>query len=284
METDLAFAYLKKKIRSIGINCAGYKDEFLKRRLEGRMRQLGLASYADYAHYLEKQPSEFNDLYDALTINVSEFFRDTSVWDALRRSILPNMMKTKLASGKKEFRVWSAGCADGEEAYTHAILILETLAYLSKSFQIEIVGTDIDLLSLNRARKGTYSPARLKLVNKSILQRHFIPNADGTFTISQPVKELVTFRQHDLFTLPQSANFDIISCRNVIIYFSRELQQALFENFWNALIPGGFLILGKVETLFGDVACKFKAENLAERIYKKGGLVIPMALGATAAH
>jgi len=277
---DLAFEYLKKKIRSIGINCSGYKDEFLKRRLEGRMRLLGIVTYADYAHYLEKYPSEFNDLYDALTINVSEFFRDASVWSALRHSILPAMMKDKLASGRKEIRVWSAGCADGEEAYSHAILILETLAYLSRSFKIEVLGTDIDTPSLNRAKKGVYPPSRLRLVDKSILQRYFIPSAGGTFTISQPVKDLVTFKHHDLFTPPQSADFDLISCRNVIIYFSRELQQALFQNFCNALVPGGYLILGKVETLFGEAACRFTGENLPERIYKKGSVAIAVALGS----
>jgi len=285
METDLAFEYLKKKMRTIGINCAGYKDDFLRRRLEGRMRQLGLNSYAEYAHYIEKHTSEFKDLYDALTINVSEFFRDTSVWTAVRQSILPAMVKQKLLSGKKELKVWSAGCADGEETYTHAILILETLAYLSKSFRIEVLGTDIDPPSLERARNGNYPPVRLKMVDHSILQRYFLPNPDGTLTVSQPVKDLVVFKRHDLFTAPELADFDIISCRNVIIYFSRELQQRLFQNFYNALVPGGYLILGKVETLFGEAACKFTGENLAERIYKKGRTTLTApALAAALEH
>jgi chemotaxis protein methyltransferase CheR len=266
---DLAFEYLKKKVGSMGINCTGYKDDFLKRRLEGRMRLIGLASYADYAHYIDKHPSEFNDLYDALTINVSEFFRDQSVWDALRRNILPAMVKSKLLSGKKEFKVWSAGCADGEEPYTYAIIILETLAYLSHSFKIEILGTDIDMPCLNRARKGTFAPARLRLVNQSILQRHFLPGDGGNLTISQTIKDLVTFKPHDLFTPPPSADFDIISCRNVIIYFSRELQQSLFRNFHDALTPGGYLVLGKVETLVGETASLFVSVNIAERIYRK---------------
>lgn len=269
MEMDLAFQYLKKKMGSIGINCTGYKDDFLKRRLEGRMHLVGAASYADYAHYIDKHPSEFTDLYDALTINVSEFFRDQSVWDALRRNIMPAMMKSKLLSGKKEFKIWSAGCADGEEPYTYAIILLETLAYLRNSFRIEVLGTDIDMPSLNRAKKGIFAPARLKLVNQSILQRYFLPNDDGSLTISQMVKDLVTFKSHDLFTPPQSADFDIISCRNVIIYFSRELQQSLFRNFYDALIPGGYLVLGKVETLFGETASRFVSVNIAERIYRK---------------
>jgi chemotaxis protein methyltransferase CheR len=284
MEMDLAFDYLKKKMRSLGINCAGYKDDFLKRRLEGRMRSLGITSYADYAYYLGKHPSEFNDLYDALTINVSEFFRDVTVWDALRRDILPALVKEKIASGRKELKVWSAGCADGEEPYTHAILILETLMFLSKSFKIEVLGTDIDLPSLDRARKGTYSPARMKLLSKSILQRYFLPNTDGTLTITQTARDLVTFKLHDLFTPPQSNDFDIITCRNVIIYFSRELQEQLLRNFYNALVPGGFLVLGKVETLVGDVAPLFTSVNLAERIYRKTGTPVTVPLGVYSAR
>ncbi|HUK50806.1 MAG TPA: protein-glutamate O-methyltransferase CheR [Terriglobales bacterium] len=279
MPTDLAFEYLKKKIRAIGINCAGYKDDFLKRRLEGRMRMLGLTSYADYAYYIEKHPSEFTDLYDALTINVSEFFRDITVWDALRRDILPGLVREKLVSGKKQLKVWSAGIADGEEPYTHAILILETLAYLSRSFKIEVLGTDIDPLSLSRAQRGIYSPLRLKIVSKPILQRYFLSNKDGTFAVTQAVKDLVTFRSHDLFTAPVSNDFDIISCRNVIIYFSRELQERLLRNFYNALLPNGYLILGKVETLVGEATPLFDNVNLAERIYKKASAAVAVPIG-----
>jgi chemotaxis protein methyltransferase CheR len=275
----LAFEYLKKKMHAIGINCAGYKDDFLKRRLEGRMRTLGLASYADYAYYIEKHPSEFTDLYDALTINVSEFFRDITVWDALRRDILPPLVREKLASGRKQLKIWSAGIADGEEPYTQAILILETLAYLSRSFRIEVLGTDIDLPSLTRAQRGIYPPARLKLVSKPILQRYFLPNKDGTFSISQNVKDLVTFKSHDLFTPPPSNDFDIISCRNVIIYFSRELQEQLLRNFYNALQPNGHLILGKVETLVGESTPLFASVNLAERIYRKVSAPVTVPLG-----
>ena len=269
MEIDLAFQYLKKKIIARGGNCVGYKDDFLRRRLEGRMRLKGLATYAEYAHFLDKNPSEFNDLLDALTINVSEFFRDVTVWDTLRKQILPPMIKEKLAKDRRELRAWSAGCADGEETYTIALLVLEALAYLSNSFKIEVLGTDVDPPSLNRARNGDYATARLRLVNDQILRRYFTPGIKDRFTVVDAVKKLVTFKPHDLFTPPPASGFDLITCRNVIIYFSKEQQQQLYRNFYDALRAGGYLILGKVESIVGESTSLFTCTDLAERIYKK---------------
>ena len=269
MEIDLAFQYLKKKIIARGASCVGYKDDFLRRRLEGRMRLKGLATYAEYAHFLDKNPSEFNDLVDALTINVSEFFRDVTVWDALRKQILTPMIREKLANGRREFRAWTAGCADGEETYTIALLVLEVLAYLSNSFKIEILGTDVDLPSLNRARMGEYVTARLRLVNGEILRRYFTPSEKDRFRVIDAVKKFVTFKPHDLFTPPPASGFDLITCRNVIIYFSKEQQQQLYRNFYDALRAGGYLILGKVESIVGESTSLFTCTDLAERIYKK---------------
>jgi len=269
LQVDLAFQYLKKKIIARAANCAGYKDEFLKRRLEGRMRLKGLATYAEYAHFLDKNPIEFNNLLDALTINVSEFFRDATVWNTLRQQILPSMFREKLTTGSREFKVWSAGCADGEETYTITLLILDTLAYLSHSFRIEIMGTDVDLPSLDRARRGQYAASRLRLVSQPILQRYFIPADKGNFEVVDAVKKFVTFKPHDLFTLPPASGLDIISCRNVVIYFSKKLQEQLYQNFHNALNVGGYLILGKVESLVGEAASMFNCVDLSERIYRK---------------
>jgi len=269
LEIDLAFQYLKKRIISRGANLAGYKDDFLKRRLEGRMRLKGLATYAEYARFIDKNPSEFNDLLDALTINVSEFFRDTTVWNALRQRILPGMIRERLLNGRKEIKVWSAGCADGEETYTLALVVLDALAYLANSFKIEILGTDIDLPSLNRASEGVYATPRLKLIPQPLLQRYFTPTDKSGFQVINAVRKFVTFKPHDLFTLPPASGFDIITCRNVVIYFSKQLQEQLYRNFHGALAPGGYLVLGKVESLIGDTASLFTCTDVAERIYRK---------------
>lgn len=260
---------MKKKISAKGLNCASYKDDFLKRRLEGRIHFRGLSSYLDYAHYMDKNPSEFNDLSDALTINVSEFCRDSSVWNSFQNKFLPSIIANKIATGERKLKIWSAGCADGEEPYTLAIVILEALSYNRGNFKVEIIGTDIDLPSLDRAKKGIYAPQRLRLVSKSILQRYFTPSDDGNLKLSEDVKKRVTFMLHDLSMPPPASGFDAISCRNVIIYFSKDLQQMLFRNFCSALVPGGYLILGKVESILGESGELFKCVDLPERIYRK---------------
>jgi chemotaxis protein methyltransferase CheR len=233
------------------------------------MHVKGISSYAEYAHYLDKNPAEFKELLDALTINVSEFFRDPTVWEAFRTSIVPAIIKEKIRTPQRELKIWSAGCADGEEPYTIAVSVIDALSYNLRAFKIEIVATDVDLQSLDRARRGAYSPARLRLVRDSVLQRFFTPADGGNLRISDEVKRLVTFQSHDLFTLPPSLPFDVISCRNVMIYFSPELQQTVFRNFHQALSPSGYLILGKVETPVGEYGTLFKCVDLEEHIYQK---------------
>jgi len=269
LQSDLAFQYLKKKVIAKGLNCTGYKDDFLRRRFDGRMNVKGISSYAEYAHFLDRNPTECKELLDALTINVSEFFRDPTVWKTFQATIMPLIIKEKMQAFQRELRIWSAGCADGEEPYTIAISVIDALSYNLKAFRIEIVATDLDPQSLDRARAGVYSPARLRLVNHSVLHRFFRPLEGGNLRISDEVRKLVTFQSHDLFALPPSSPFDMISCRNVMIYFSRELQQTLFRNFYQALSPGGYLILGKVESPVGEYGTSFKCVDMRERIYQK---------------
>jgi chemotaxis protein methyltransferase CheR len=188
---------------------------------------------------------------------------------AFQTKIMPAIIKGKMQAFQRELKIWSAGCADGEEPYTIAISVMDALSYNLDAFKIEVVATDLDPQSLNRARRGVYSPARLRLAKHSVLQRFFTPVDAGNLKISDEVKRLVTFQPHDLFTLPPSSPFDVISCRNVMIYFSRELQQTLFHNFHQALSPGGYLILGKVESPVGDYGTLFRCVDLAERIYQK---------------
>jgi len=268
LENDLGFQYLKRKVISKGLNCTGYKEDFLRRRLEGRMRLRGVSSYLDYARYMDKNPSEFEQLLDALTINVSEFFRDSTVWSALQTKILPLILMKNRASSDKKLRVWSAACADGEEPYTIAIILREALS-LGEKLNVEIMATDIDEDSLKRAREGTYSFERLRSVKQSVLRRYFTSPDNRKFRISDEIKQMVTFKQHDLSAPPPSHSFDIISCRNVMIYFSRDMQQRLLRSFYEALSPGGYLILGKVESPIGDASFLFKSADLIERIYQR---------------
>ena len=241
----------------------------MKRRFDGRMHIKGITSYAEYAHYLDKSPIEFKELVDALTINVSEFFRDPTVWRAFQTRIMPAIIREKIQTPQRELRIWSAGCADGEEPYTIAISVIDALLYNLKASKIEIVATDIDVQSLDRARRGVYSPVRLKLASHSVLHRFFTPVDGGNLKLSDDVRRLVTFQRHDLFTSPPRSGFDVITCRNVMIYFSRELQQDLFRNFYQALSSGGYLIVGKVESPPGEYGPLFKCVDLADRVYQK---------------
>jgi chemotaxis protein methyltransferase CheR len=233
------------------------------------MHAKGVPSYAEYAHYLDKNPTELRELVDALTINVSEFFRDPTVWDAFQRNIMPAIIRQKIETSQRGIKIWSAGCADGEEPYTIAICVVDALSYNLRTFNIEIVATDVDLQSLDRARKGIYSSAKLRLVKHNALQRFFTSVDGGNLMISNDIKRLVTFKPHDLFTSPPSSGFDAISCRNAMIYFSRESQQALFCNLYQALSPGAYLILGKVESPGGEYGNLFKCVDLTERIYQR---------------
>jgi len=269
LEKDLAFQYLKKKVIAREPNCTAYRDDFLKRRLDLRMNVKGMSSYVKYARYLDKNPAEFKELLDALTINVSEFFRDPTVWKAFQTCIMPAIIEQKIQTSQREIRIWSAGCADGEEPYTIAMSVVDVLSSNLRAFKIEVVATDVDVQSLDRARRGVYSPARLRLASHSVLQRFFTPVDGGNLRISEKVKKLVTFQPHDLFTFPHWSPFDVISCRNVMIFFSESLQQRLFHNFHLALSPGGYLILGKVESPVGEYSTLFKCVDSAERIYRK---------------
>jgi chemotaxis protein methyltransferase CheR len=269
MENDFAFRYLKKKVIAREPNCTGYRDNFLKRKLDERLSVKGISSYVEYAHYLDKNPGEFKELLDALTINVSEFFRDPTVWKAFQACIIPAIIEEKIRSFRREITIWSAGCADGEEPYTIAMSIIDALSFNLRTFKIEIVATDVDPQSLDRARRGIYSPARLRLASHSVLQRFFTPVDGGNLRISEKVKRFVRFQPHDLSTFPPWLPFDVISCRNVMIYFSESLQQRLFQNFHLTLSPRGYLILGKVESPVGEYGALFKCVDSAERIYQK---------------
>jgi chemotaxis protein methyltransferase CheR len=269
LENDLAFQYLKRKVLAREPNCTGYRDDFLKRKLDARMKIRGMSSYVEYARYLHENPTEFKEALGALTINVSEFFRDPTVWKAFEASIIPAIIEEKIHNLQNEIRIWSAGCADGEEPYTIAMSIIDALSFNLRTFKIQIVATDVDPESLDRARRGVYSPARLRLASHSVLQRFFTPIDGGNLRISETVKRLVTFQPHDLFTFPPCSPFDVISCRNVLIYFAGSLQQRIFRNFHMALSPNGYLILGKVESPIGEYGALFKCVDSTERIYQK---------------
>ena len=253
---DRGFAALTRKIsQARGMSCASYKDKCLKRRIAVRMRARGVHTYDDYATLLDRDAREYQELLDALTINVTKFFRNAVTWDALRPFLVA------LGKTRRELRVWSAGCASGDEPYTIAVLLLDTLGE-PRGF---IDATDIDGLSLERTRQARYPEAAFNEMPAALKRRYF---PDGQPIES--VRSLVRIQTHDLTRdPPPRPPYDLIVCRNVVIYFERGAQERLFQVFVDALSPGGVLLLGKVETLFGPARNQLTLEDPRERIYVK---------------
>jgi chemotaxis protein methyltransferase CheR len=263
------FEILKHEIfKDTTLDFSQYKDNYLKRRLNIRMRACGVGSYDKYLRLLRTDPTEYDFLLKDVTINVSQFFRDPGMFRLLEKEVLPLLIYEKVKKSRKVLRFWSAGCATGEEAYSLAILLRDLLAESFDTFLPSIYGTDIDDDSLAHARAGRYLPRQVENVHPRLLKRYF--TFDGEmYGVEDDIRNMVRFKKEDLFNYNQATYFDIILCRNVIIYFTRDMQERLFSNFYDVLNLNGYLIIGKTEGIFGDSKDKFEVVNSKERIYQK---------------
>jgi len=262
---ERAFEALTDKIsRERGVSCGSYKDKCLKRRIAVRMRARGVHTYEDYGAILDRDTHEYQELLDALTINVTKFFRNVETW----RALAPWLDKLWVAR-RGEVRVWSAGCASGEEPYTVAVALAEAARRLGQPQLLgraRVDATDIDRASLERTRAAQYPDAAFSETPPELVARYF------SAAPRQPAAELrriVHVAKHDLTSQPPPAPpYDLVVCRNVVIYFDRAMQERLFTLFADALAPGGVLLLGKVETLFGPARERLVLEEPRERIYR----------------
>jgi chemotaxis protein methyltransferase CheR len=266
---DRDFEALKCQIlKDKEFDCNQYRDTYVKRRLAIRLRANNLDSYRDYAKLLNSDPTEYNELMDAFTITVSEFFRDASVFDYFRKNVIPALILDKLRKKQKIIRIWSAGCASGEETYSIAILMYDFLGASRENFIISVHGTDVDGDSLAKAKKGEYTFEEVKNVGADSLSQYFVFE-QGKYRVSDRIKELVKFEKHNLISGKSLAHFDVIFCRNVSIYFSKAMHERLHMEFYNALNNDGFFVLGKTEMLYGTAMKLFKPVNAKEGIYQK---------------
>jgi chemotaxis protein methyltransferase CheR len=256
--------HLKSLIRdAVGLHCDGYKESCLRRRIAVRMRACAVHSYGDYRQKLEEDITEREQLLDAITINVSKFFRNAEVWEVLSRDVVPALF----ALPDPVVRIWSAGCAAGEEPFSLAMLILEhAAAHDLDASRFRILATDIDPRSLAAARQGEYGPFAFSEISPERQARWF--EGSGPLRIRDAPRTLVRFRSHDIMTDRFPEGQHLILCRNVIIYFERLMQQRLFEGFAGALAPGGYLGLGKAEALFGESARRFRSVASRERVFR----------------
>lgn len=265
------FEELKREVKNLlGFNTNQYKDAYLKRRFNNRLQAYNLDSYQEYWNLLKKDINEQERLLSGLTVNVTEFFRDPSVYQFLYDHVFPLMIQTK-----NQLRVWSAGCSDGKEAYSVAMLFLKLLGERAKSM-VTIVATDIDKSCLDRGRMGHYISKKdieqsdvskqLSFLNRPL---EFFDIKGDNYYLKQAVKDLVTFQYHDLISGSKKHHFDIIFCRNVVIYFNRPLQEMVYMDFYNALNKDGFFVMGQNETLLGESRHLFKSYDLRKRVFQK---------------
>lgn len=259
------FEALKALIESRGFRCGNYKERCLRRRIAVRMRARGSHRFADYVDVLEADPTEYQRLLDTITINVSKFFRNAEVWRALEKTVVPRLFELDAPA----VRVWSAGCAGGEEPYTLAILLreyAERTGNLRRLDRFRILATDIDRESLAAAARAEYGDFSFTEIDPAVRDRWF--EADGPARrLKEEIRSRVEFRPLDLLRSAFPTERHLILCRNVIIYFERSVQEALFTRFRTALAKDGFLLLGKVETMFGIAAPRFRALAHRERIF-----------------
>ncbi len=266
-EDDKEFAELKVIIkRKIGFNCEDYKQAHLKRRLAVRLRATQSGSYKDYMEVLLRNAEEERQLKETLTVNVTELFRNPETYESVRNNVLPELIKQK--KDNRFIKVWSAGCSNGEEPYSIAIMLNEFLGNSAKRYNISITATDIDEDSLQKAENAVFQTKALEKIEKERIDRFFIKK-DNNYQVNDEIKRLVNVKRHDLISGPKLSGFDIIYCRNVTIYFEQKLQETLYMNFYNALNEGGYFVMGKTETLVGPAGKLFKHIDLRERIYQK---------------
>ena len=266
---DAAFAELSRQIaRGAGLVLEAYKDKCVRRRIAVRMRACGVHTYADYRALLERSPEEYERLRDALTINVTRFYRNADTWSVLRRELVPALVD----AGRRDFRAWSAGCSSGEEPYTLAMLVVEHLEQAGRAEALDrtrIEATDVDRACLDRARAGVYRREMLSELPPELTGSYFRPAGDALQVVER-ARRLVAFTELDLNRQrPLRRDYHLILCRNVVIYFDRTTQERLFQVFTEALAPGGYLVLGKVETLFGPARERLQLVDPRERIYRR---------------
>ena len=259
------FAALKRFIeQTLKIQCGNYKEDYIKRRLLSRMRSTNTANYEEYLKYLKANDPELEILRKALTINVTEFFRDTDVYESLKKDILPDLFRQR-----KRLRIWCAGCSTGEEPYSIA-MILSDFVSQNKELSAQIYATDIDKIVLAKAQEGIYTQKAMKNLSETQIHRHFTKLPDGNYQVKPHLKEFIRFRPHDLMSgVPVSRWLDLVTCRNVTIYFTESQKDDIARLYHGALVTDGYYIMGKTEYLGRKVENLFIAKNSVQKIFIK---------------
>jgi two-component system, chemotaxis family, CheB/CheR fusion protein len=250
-----------------GVDFTYYKQSTLKRRIIRRMALNKIEKPLDYLGFLRENKSEQDALYNDMLISVTNFFRDPQTFDVLCDSILPELLSKK--NNGEPLRIWVAGCATGDEAYSMAICLQEHLGDKAAAMKIQIFATDISETAIAKARTGMYRPSELEGLSSSRLQQ-FFTKLDGSYQVIKAVRDLCVFAHHNLLKDPPFSKIDLISCRNVLIYLEPILQKRALTTFHYSLNEHGYLVLGKSESVGNNIDI-FKAYNSTEKIYTRKG-------------
>lgn len=263
------FALLRERCK---VDFTYYKPSTVVRRIERRMSINQVEDIKDYVNYILSNPSELTTLYRELLIGVTSFFRDQEAFDFLATNVLPDLFRNATS---REIRFWVAACSTGEEAYSLAILARECLEKLGSSHDIKIFATDIDRDAIHFAAAGSYPESIAADLSPRILSKYF-HKRDDNFQIARTIREMVVFAQHNLIKDPPFTNIDLISCRNVLIYFQPILQRKVFEFFNFSLAANGALFLGSSEST-GEMASYFDVLDQKLKIFRSKGRMKPLS-------
>lgn len=272
-----AYSHILTLIRTkTGVDFSSYKTNTIERRLEKRMSSLNISRLEDYLLFLQSNPSELDTQYKTLLIGVTSFFRNEEAF-----AVLTSQLSAIISSKEmhEPIRIWVPGCSTGEEAYSVAIILHQLLNKANKRNTVQIFATDIDDTAIQQGRRGIYKKEALKNLKHELIEEYFI-DLEGCYELIKPIRSMILFSKHDLTRNPPFLKLDLISCRNLLIYFNSELQKQVIALFHYALLPGSYLFLGKSETI-GPFAELFEAIDSNSKIYRRkwnGGNLAPKVL------
>lgn len=247
---DYATFIDKIKLKT-GIDLSLYKEAQMKRRLTSLYEKRGFRDFIDYYDAIHKDHALLEEFLDRMTINVSEFYRNGQRWNVLDKKIFP-----KLLSANKKLKIWSAACSTGEEPYSIAMVLSSHVPLRD----ISVLATDLDAGVLERAKVGLYPERALKEVPPAIVKQYFV-NEGHYYQVKEDIKKTVTFKQQNLLKDRYDTGFDLIVCRNVMIYFTEEAKDQIYMNFSKSLKPGGILFVGSTEQIFNPAKYGFESEE-----------------------
>ena len=217
-----------------------YKEAQMKRRIGNLVTRAGMDSFVTYFDHVAKDKDEFAAFIEYLTINVSEFFRTPDKFGKLETDVIPDLLKRS-----PTLNIWSAGCSIGAEVYSLTMILKD----LTPGKKHRLLATDLDIEIIAKAKKGVYADNELKALDPKRKEKYFTKTSDGKYAIKDEIKQCVEFKRHNLLKDPFEKGFDLILCRNVVIYFTEEAKDKLYRNFFASLKPGGILFVGATEAI-----------------------------------